>query len=643
MARRGRGEEGDLGMGAAITRRDFLNGVAVGAGLGALGGLTPAEWLRAGILEQAADDYPPARTGLRGSHDGAFEVAHRMRDGARPDVFGRATPVDGRYDLVVVGAGISGLAAAHYFREQAGPAARILVLDNHDDFGGHARRNEFTVGGRTLLGYGGTQSIEAPSQYSAEARALLKTLGIDTQAFYQHYDQKYFERQRLVAGVFFDKETFGRDVLVPRPRGNGDRTFLAKTPLSARVQRDLVRLSTEARDYLAGKTREQKLQLLAKTSYKDWLLQYVKVAPEVIPFLQTSTHDLYGVGIDAVPAGDCRGLGFAGFRGLGLGDGAGPGQGASASGEEEEPYIFHFPDGNASVARLLVRRLVPGVLEGSTMLDIVPARARYAALDVARNAVRIRLRSTVVQVRHLRPNFGGDVEVTYVRDGAAFKVTAGACVLACWHGLIPHLWRELPPAQQQALKYQVKVPLVYTNVALRQWSALARQGVHSVRAPGMYWSGVSVDFPVSMGDYRFARGPQDPVVLHILRTPCQPGHPARDQHRLGRNELLATPFATYETQLRTQLARMLGAAGFDPARDIAGITVNRWSHGYAYEYNSLWDPVWPAGQAPHEIARVTRGRVAIANSDAAAYAYTDAAIDQAWRAVRELAGTGGRR
>ena len=179
--------ERDLGMDEEITRRDFLNGMAVG--IGALGSLGPSDLLRAGLYAQATDDYPPARTGLRGSHDGAFEVGHRMRDGARPDVFGRPTPVDGRYDLVVVGAGISGLSAAHFFREQAGPNAKILVLDNHDDFGGHARRNEFTVDGRTLLGYGGTQSIDGPAGYSPEAKVLLKTRTIDTQAFYRHYDR----------------------------------------------------------------------------------------------------------------------------------------------------------------------------------------------------------------------------------------------------------------------------------------------------------------------------------------------------------------------------------------------------------------------------------------------------------------------
>jgi spermidine dehydrogenase len=600
--------------------------------------MSPAELLRVGLLPQAgADPYPPALTGLRGSHDGAFEVAHRLRDGVRPDAFGTPERVDGRYDLIVVGAGISGLAAAHYYRKTAGPRAKILILDNHDDFGGHARRNEFTVGNRTLIGYGGTQSIDTPSKYSTEAKGLLTELGIDTQAFHQAFDQEYFARLQLSEGTFFDRETFGADRLVPQPDGMGWLEFLAKTPLAPAVRQELVRLHTSSEDYLPGMTPAEKLQLLSKTSYKDYLLKHARLSADAVKVLQSSTHDYFGVGIDAVPAGDCRGLGKPGFEGLGLGHEAGPGQGLTSRLEHDEPYIFHFPDGNATIARLLVRGMIPGVLDGSTMTDIVTARARYRMLDLPVHPVRLRLSSTVVQVRHRQPNARGDVEVTYVRDGKAYVATAGRCVLACWHGVIPHICPELPTAQKEALKYGVKVPLLYTNVALRHWTSLARQGVHAISAPGSRWTRAEIDFPVSIGRYRFAQGPDDPALLFMIQTPCQPGLPSRDQHRIGRAVLLGTTYAQLERSIREQLVRMLGPGGFDPARDIAGITVNRWSHGYTYEYNSLWDPGWPAGQAPNEVARQRRGNITIANSDAAAYAYTNAAIDQAWRAVRELA------
>jgi spermidine dehydrogenase len=161
--------------------------------------------------------------------------------------------------------------------------------------------------------------------------------------------------------------------------------------------------------------------------------------------------------------------------------------------------------------------------------------------------------------------------------------------------------------------------------------------VSSVYAPGSYHAFLNLDLPVSIGAYRCPRTPEEPIIVHMSKSPCQPGHPPRDQHRIGRLELLDTTFETYERRIRDQLARTLGPGGFDPARDIAAIVVNRWSHGYSYEYNSLWDEFWlEGGPLPCELARRPFGRLAIANCDAAAYSYTDAAIDQAHRAVREI-------
>lgn len=625
----------DLGLDRPISRRDFLNGLAIGTG--ALGALSASDRLRSGLWPiQSASPYPPALTGLRGSNDGSFENAHKVRDGAGPSAWGIPHTTGERYDLVVVGAGISGLAAAWFYRQAAGNGARILILDNHDDFGGHARRNEFTVDGKLLLGYGGTQSIDTPSEYSRQAMQLLTSLGIDLKVFLKAFDRGFYQRRGMSEATFFDRETFGEDRLVLQPEGKPASDWLSRAPLGEVVKRDIARLYEEKADYLAGRTKEEKLSYLAKTSYRDYLLGAVKLTAEALPYFQTMTHDLYGVGIDAVPAGDCRGVGFPGFKGLGLGDAIGPGQGLTASRTHDDPYIFHFPDGNATLARLLLRGLIPGVLDGKSQADIVTARARYGNLDKAGNAVRLRLSSTAVSVRHAGSGTSGEVDVIYAKGDAAYAVRAGACVLACWHGIIPHICPDLPAKQREALVYGVKVPLLYTNVALRNWSSLDKLKVHGARAPGSYWSGVHMDFPVSMGGYHFTRRPDEPALLHVVRTPCKPGLPARDQQRLGRQELLVTPFATFERTLRDQLARMFAAGGFDPARDIAAITVNRWSHGYAYEYNSLFDPVWKPGEAPCEIARQRYGNIAIANSDAQAFAYTDAAIDQAWRAVSEL-------
>ena len=373
-----------------------------------------------------------------------------------------------------------------------------------------------------------------------------------------------------------------------------------------------------------------------------YITEIAKLDPQVVAYLQARPHSYFGVGIDAVSAQDAWGFGLPGFDGLKLEPGPGPGMNRDCiPNEEAEKFFLHFPDGNATIARLLVRGLIPHAIPGRSIQDLVTARANYARLDEVRNPVRIRLNSTVVRVRHDGEQATAkQVEIAYVKGGKLFRVRAAQCVMACWNMVIPYICPELPAKQREALAWEVKVPIVYTNVVLRNFDAWKKLGVNTIYAPGSFHTHLNLDVPVSLGHYHCPRKPKEAIVVHMMRTPCQPGLPARDQHRAGRVELLQTSFETFERNIRDQLARALGAGGLDPARDIIAITVNRWPHGYAYEYNSLFDKFWlEGGETPCEVARKPFGRLGIANSDAGAYAYTDGAIDQAWRAVQELTST----
>ena len=640
----------ELGMNREITRRDFLNGASVAVGgvgsIGSLGATREHSATAAGggshqdVSASGDEYYPPKLTGMRGSHDGSFEVAHEMRDGKS---WGEAADSGEHYDLVVVGGGLSGLAAAYYFRK-ALPDASVLVLDNHDDFGGHARRVEFDVDGRKLVGYGGTQFIDG--DYPPAGVSLLEDIGLEAANLPRGSAFGLYRRLGLQSGVFFPREVFGEDrLVVGEPWGSfsrgvrGERgrdrwtEYLSQTPLSEDARRDILTLFVDRTDYLPGLTVEQKIDRLRKMSYQDFILNVVGVSEDVIPYMRQRGDANGAAGIETYSAwGAFRERTFPGLQGLGL-----P-RDQEESAWESNPFNgLHFPDGNAGVARLLVRWLIPSALPGSTMHDSVTTPVRYSQLDLATSPVRIRLNSTVVGVRHAGERRDApSVTVTYVQDGKALSVAADTCVMACYNAMIPYLCPELPDEQAAALRMAVRKPYCYTQVAIRNWTAFQNLGVQDIHSPGGFCEFIDLDWGVNLGDYRHSASPEEPIMLWLQRAPNRPGLSARDQFRAGREELLATSFETFERNIRDQLGRALGEGGFDPARDIAGITVGRWPHGYAGAANDLYDPDWGYDEAPWVVGRQRFGRIAIANSDAAAISLTQAAFDQAHRAVQEL-------
>jgi spermidine dehydrogenase len=605
-----------------VTRRDFLNGtqVAIGASL-----LTPwSELLGAdpSHFQLPPDYYPPGKTGLRGSHDGSWENMHAR-------VAGRTwlhTAPEEEYDLVVVGAGISGLSAAKFYRDQR-PGARILVLDNHDDFGGHAKRNEFQVGSQTRIGYGGTESIDTPSAYTEVAKDLLVDVGIDVQRFYGYYDQELYSSLGLSKSILFDKDAFGEQKLVVGFLKKSWEDFAAETPMSDKAKRDFVRLWTDERDYLPGMSREEKYELLRHTSYHDFLKDYVKVDQQVLEIYRRWGMSFWCVGSDEIAATSVQSY-----------DGGMPGLAHTlprTGSRGDEPYIFHFPDGNASVARLLVRKLIPEAVPGRTMEDVVTSRIDYGKLDRDGAEVRIRLNSTAVQVDHTSNS--NAVDITYAHGSDAHTVRARHCVLACYNSAIPYICPELPEEQKAGLAYNVKVPLTYTKVMLPNWRAFAELGTDFVYYTGGFFKQAELDYPVSIGDYNFGNTPDDPMVVHMCYVPYLADIRGPEQWREGRRIVLSTPFATFEQHVRNQLDQALSGAGFDADRDISGITVNRWPHGYSYSQGAFWEPEYASEEEkPWVIGRQPFGRITIANSDAGAAANTNSAITQGHRAVQEV-------
>lgn len=585
--------------------------------------------------------YPPSLTGMRGSgYTRAYCPGHALRNGHLTDSLPQAQQVDQTYDLIVVGGGISGLSAAWFYRRKYGKDARILVLDNHDDFGGHAKRNEFTHNGDTRIANGGTFNLYSPQ---TEAQNLIfDVCGIDVEKLAKTtVSRRFYEQMGMGQAVFFDRQTFGQDVLLKDPAPWTDFTFLydpttppdsaarwerfmRDAPLPERAKRDLFRLYHDRTDYLPGLSPDEKLKKLALMSYRDYLLDVVGCDPMVCTYLRDRSFGS-GRGLDATTAlAAHQRFSFPGFDGLGLPEARPHGHGGAE---------YHFPEGNATIPRMIVRDLIPGALECDGLSDALVRRVNYDLLDHERNNVRIRLNSTAINVR----NQEDGVTVSYIRDGDLFSVRARSCVLACWFHVIPYLCPDMPPEQRDALHYNVHTPNLWVNVWLRNWKAFQKAGACLMNAPGSYYASIILEPPVSVGGYQHSASPDQPAHVSLLRGYGAPGLPIKDQFRAGRIDMYETSFETYERELRMQFNAALGPYGFDAAHDILGITVNRWGHGYSYWYSSLFDDFLRNGsEPPHLRARRKFGRITIANTDSGGTDSTALAIDMAWRAINEI-------
>ncbi|MCH8867996.1 MAG: FAD-dependent oxidoreductase [Proteobacteria bacterium] len=607
-----------------ITRRDFINGTLMVAGTSMLPYAASGQSAMAAL---SPSYYPPALTGLRGSHPGSNVHAHSRAWAGRSD-WGPTTILPEIYDLVVVGGGLSGLSAAYFYQQQHGTDKKVLILDNHDDFGGHARRNEHTIDGDTRISYGGSQTLTNPKQAHEVVRSLLEDVGVDVDRFKTAYDLDFFKRHDLGGVTYFNEAVFGEDKVVRHPYCNypnylegiqgaklSNAEAAQQAPLSDKGKEQLLRVLNGGLHKLKV-PKEELRDYIRSHSYFDYLKDTLGVDdPGVLRMARHSGLDWGSTGTELMSIASAKRCGALGFVPVAVYD-------------EDNPYIHHFPDGNAGIARALVKKLIPGVAKGRNAEELVLAKFNYAELDKSSNVVRVRLNSTVVDVKHGGdPKNASDVYINYIFDNTSYQVNAKGVVMACYNMIIPHIVSGLPEEQAAALKLQGKSPLQYTTVGLRNWRAMKELGIGAAMSPGNMHQVVLMDFPVSMGGYEFTKTPDDPCVIQMICCPYGKfGAPRLEQFREARYRMLGLQFTDYEQEIRSHLSGMLPKELFDFDRDVASISVNRWAHGYA-------------DGGPGDSTRIGRqpfGRITIANADSAPGADAKTAMMMAYRAVNEL-------
>ncbi len=626
-------------MSRKVTRRDFINGVSIAAAGAAV--IDPrvlwAEAMKSSSRSSVSDDYPPTRTGLRGNHEGTYDVAHALAwNGESPASY---TELDETYDLVVVGTGISGLSAAYFYQREAGMDKRILLLDNHDDFGGHAKRNEFHFEGRMLLGGGGSGNFEDHHKYSPEAKRLVAEVGIDIEKLRKAERPRGFQAQMdAPMGMYNDAATYGKDSVVtgawlPAWQAMGNyKELIDALPLPERERKKLVGFVDGSRPLEKPLPDGDMLKTLKSTPYQTFATEHVGLSKQTTRLFDPYLRVTHCTGTDSISI--MEGI-KAGLPALSV---LGPKamEALQSSGFAFEGVDFVWaPDGNATITRAVVRRLIPSVAPGETVEDLITARFDYGRLDRADHPVRLRLNSTVTRILN---ESDGSVSVAYVRDGKPVQVKTRHCVYAGFNGMTRHICPQLPEEQKKHASYGVKSPLVLAHVLIRKARPFLEAGGQVIMCPNSYFALVTTGAAAKIGDYETPMGLDDPLLVYMLTSPPVENDgswTAGDLYRQARHQLYATPFEEFEKKIRDQLSGLFAGTDFDADRDIEAITLNRWSHGYAYGYMDLHDPEFPEGKAPHELGRKPLGNISFAGSDTEARAYVDAAIDAAWRAVQE--------
>jgi spermidine dehydrogenase len=604
-------EEKILGLGDAITRRDFIGATLVGSGAMLLGAPSPAD----------AQNLTRTWTGYAGIGDYArsngntaevVNAAHGVRDGRYEAAIAAARPVDDLYDLVIVGGGFAGLIAAYDFKKKF-PSGRCLVLENHPVFGGEAKQNQMLVDGIVLTGPQGSNDAVVPAADNSYAHvsALWDEIGMPRHFDYvaphgadpklkyarDHYEPMFWNEDEASIGYFFDGRALGTKRMWVTDPWSDD---LRRAPLSPAVRRNLVAWKKHAR-VLSHGDAAQTDRWLDTMSYGDFIVNEMGLSKDVFHLADplVATGD-FGVSADAVSAYAAKLLGF-------------PGVADSVNGAGQD--IFSFPGGNAAILRHIVKAMIPDAITGTSSFgDVLNAPIAFDALD-REQPTRIRLGATVVAVEHAgAPERAETVDVTYAVKGELSRVRAKAVIVAAGGWIAKHIVRDLPPAYVAAFAQFHHAPILVANVAVRNWKPFAKLGITAAHWFDGFGFFVNVRQPMVVDGAPVPLDPAKPAMLTFYVGFPQPGVPIDAQTEGARARLFATSYAEYEMQIRHQLQTLFGEAGFDARRDIAGIVLNRWGHAYlapqpGFYFGSATTP------APLGVIRERYGRVAFGHSE----------------------------
>lgn len=621
----------ELGLDSAITRRDFIYGGSLVLG-GAVAGCDaerPPVVVDTGDYSFAVGDdwYGPGGSGdyasSHGNTPGLVKDAHEIRAGRYSLRPRDAIDTGESFDVVIVGGGIAGLSAAHHFN-RLNPSGRALVLDNHPMFGGEAKRNDFVVNGVRISGPQGsndTSTQEAtgdPSDYDAALNLPRERRFAEPQgdAAGMHIPLEHFEHMTWFEHAFDVGHFFrgARNPWVTDMWGAG----LDSTPWSDAVKAGFRKLrSTEVADVPGRDTERWLDSMTLKAYYEDEL----GLPPEVTAHYDPIMASIIGLGCDGLSAYWGNYFSIPGFT----------------RPEKYDVGMLHsFPGGNAAIARHFVRRLVPGAIDGSGFREILFNPIRFDRLDRPDDPVRIRLNSTAVRVEHDGPAGSAErVVVHYVNDGKLYRTEAKTVVMASGGWVNRHVVRDLPDAHRRAYESLAHSPVLVANVALTNWRFLVNLGISAALWTGGFGFSCNLRRPMIVDGASEPLHPDQPTVLTFYVPIYKPGLPWNEQGIVARAEMLGTSFTDYERKLREQMTAMFASGGFDPAKDIAGIVLNRWGHAYAnpapgFLFGS------DGRQAPADVLREPIGRIMIAHSELRGHQYWTGAAGEARRAVEQL-------